>query len=218
MKRRSILAATLVLSWLAGGVPAPAAEPAPLPPITKVQIGPGGAYVVNGKPFIPLALWLQTPRDFPLLKENGFNVIEGYWWDKTKTAPEQAGKGILDYADQVHKAGMYFISPYESELADSMTKLAATDYLLGWTHDDEPEMARRVDPNIDKNVPPGVKYVPRGNPAEAVAKYQAIKKLDPMRPVEVGFTAGFMQRDTQFTPEQRKQIYPEFVKACDVAG
>jgi hypothetical protein len=190
----------------------------PLPPITKVQLGPGGAYLVNGKPFMVLALWLQTPGDFAMLKENGFNTVAGFWWDKKKTSPQEAGVKILEYAEAVHKAGLYFVPPYEPELAESMKKLAATDYVLNWTHDDEPEMARKVDPNIDKGLPPDVKYVPRSSPAEALAKYESLKKMDPAHPVEIGFTASFMERDTKFTPQQRKQVYGDFVKACDIAG
>lgn len=214
MKTLATLAALAILLSLASA--GRAAEP--LPPIQKVQLGPGGAYMVNGKPLVVLGLWLQTPGDFALLKENGFNVIAGYWWDKKKTTPEEAAKGILEYAEQVHKAGMYFIAPYEVEMEDAMKKLAATDYLLGWTHDDEPDMPRKVDPNIDKNVPAGVKYLPRQSAAEAVAKYQRLRKVDPMRPVEVGFTASFMASDPKFTPEQKKQIYSEFMKAGDAGG
>jgi hypothetical protein len=214
MKTTSIPLALALLLLLAGA--ARAAEP--LPPIQKAQVGPGGAYTVNGKPFLVLGLWLQTPRDFALLKENGFNAIAGYWWDKTKTTPEQASKGIIEYAEAVHKAGLYYIAPYEFELEDAMKKLAATDYLLGWTHDDEPDMPRKVDPNLDKGLPAGVKFVPRQSAAEAVAKYQRIRKVDPTRPVDVGFTACFMARDAKFTPEQKKQVYSEFAKAGDSAG
>jgi len=213
MKTLSISAALAILLSLTA---ARAAEP--LPPIEKAHVGPGGAYLVNGKPFLLLGLWLQTPRDFPMLKENGFNAVAGYWWDKSKTTPEQASKGILEYAEAVHKAGLYYIAPYESELEDAMKKLAATDYLLGWTHDDEPDMPRKVDANLDKDLPAGVKFVPRQSAAEAVAKYRQIRKLDPTRPVDVGFTACFMASDARFTPEQKKQIYPEFVKAGDSAG
>ena len=52
-----------------------------LPAIQKVEIGRNAELRVNGQPFFPLMLWLQSPNDFPLEKDLNINTIVGFDWD-----------------------------------------------------------------------------------------------------------------------------------------
>ena len=48
-----------------------------LPPIQTVTFGPNNEFLVNGKPFIPIAVWLQKPDMLPKLKALGINTDAG---------------------------------------------------------------------------------------------------------------------------------------------
>lgn len=199
----------------------PLAAQEKLPPIKTVTIGEHGGFIVNGKPFIPLMAWLQQEKDFPLLRELGFNTMSGYWWNRETTPVDEAAAGILAYAEAVHKAGMYYELPYEHELLNSIKTVAGKDYVLLWCHNDEPDMPRKVDPEKypeDKGLPPGIKFVPRETPEQCMEKYRRIRRIDPKRPVSIGMTAHFMSDVSKFTAEQRKTFYPEFVKASECVG
>ncbi|MDH7568805.1 MAG: hypothetical protein QHJ73_04385 [Armatimonadota bacterium] len=62
------------------------------------------------------------------------------------------------------------------------------------------------------------RYVPRARPEEVAAEYRRIKAADPRRPVFVTFTANFMRESTIYDAATKQQLYPEYVKSCDVAG
>jgi len=120
------LAVALVL------VPALAsAGEAKLPPIEKVAIGPGRAFLVNGKPFFPLMAWLQDARNFPLVAECAMNTVAGYW-------PKSSGtQDVTGYLPLVAAAGLYGVMPFEP-------KLKGHPALLGYIHDDEPDLTHQA--------------------------------------------------------------------------
>jgi hypothetical protein len=121
---RCLLAAVLV------PVVALAGE-ARLPAIEKVEIGPNRAFLVNGKPFFPLMAWLQDARNFPLVSECAMNTTAGYW-------PKSSGtQDVSEYLPMVEKAGLYGVMPFDA-------KLKGKPALLGYIHDDEPDLTQQV--------------------------------------------------------------------------
>jgi hypothetical protein len=164
-----------------------------------VAIGANGEYLINGRPMLALALWLPEEKDFPRLKELGFNTVAGFWWNKKETSPDVAAKGLLAYSAGARAAGLYFVPPYEPELLETNKVLARQDHVLAWTQDDEPELH-------------GV------SPEECLAKHAAIRKIDPMRPVVIGLTAKFMSTDKRLPDEEKKRLYTAYCQAGDVVG
>jgi hypothetical protein len=158
--------------------------------------------------------WLQDAENFPKLKATGLNCIAGFW---RPADPNQAkGKGAPEYAEQVRKAGLYFLPPYEPNYAQEMAKLKASDVLLAWMQNDEPDSpVTRADAN-------GVKHKePRESAAEVMAKYKALKAFDPSRPMLMTVTDFFIHDknfDNWWTREQQDKVYPEILKAADVVG
>jgi len=110
-----------------------------LPPIQTVTFGPNNEFLVNGKPFIPIAVWLQKPDILPKLKALGINTDAGYWREKD-------GSGWLGSEDKFGEAvwqqGLYYIPGYDSKYPDNMARLKAAPYLLAWMHGDEPDLPK----------------------------------------------------------------------------
>ena len=121
--------ATLVCA-AAVAVVALSAHAAP-PPIEKVETGPNRALCVNGKPFFPIMAWLQDADKFTLLRECGMNATAGYW-------PKSSGtKDVTEYLPLVRKAGLYGVMPFDARLKSHTA-------LLGYIHDDEPDLPHQV--------------------------------------------------------------------------
>jgi len=111
---------------------------APLP-IETVETKPNRAFCVNGKPFFPLMAWLQDADKFPLVTECGMNATAGYW-------PKSSGtKDVTEYLSLVRKAGLYGVMPFDA-------RLKGHPALLGYIHDDEPDLPHQVS---DAEVVPG---------------------------------------------------------------
>lgn len=101
------------------------------PAIKKVEIQPDRAFRVNDKPFFPLMAWLQDAKSFPAVRSCAMNAIAGYW-------PKSSGtRDVNEYLDLVQKAGFYGVMPFDAQLKGRPA-------LLGYIHDDEPDLARRV--------------------------------------------------------------------------
>ncbi|MBI2299785.1 MAG: hypothetical protein HYU66_12735 [Armatimonadetes bacterium] len=99
-----------------------------LPPIKTVDIGPHRELRVNGAPFFPLMIWLQDPGNFPHAADIGVNTVAGYW-------PTSGGtKDVTEYLPLVEAAGFYGVMPFEP-------RLKGHPALLGWIHDDEPDLS-----------------------------------------------------------------------------
>lgn len=120
----------LAMVVLVASLGAAAAQDAKLPPIEKVELK-GRAFHVNGKPFFPLMAWLQDAKNFPLVAECAMNTIAGYW-------PKSSGtQDVTEYLPLVAKAGFYGVMPFEP-------RLKGHPALLGYIHDDEPDLTRQV--------------------------------------------------------------------------
>lgn len=182
--------------------------------IRRVEIGHNREFRVNGKPMIPLQVWLQDPVHFPKLKAAGINTCAGYWWDDEKQLGQGETRSIGEYAAMVREAGFYFIPPYMPGQMDDMRRLARSDFVLAWDHNDEPDLPKKV------TGPDGKQHsVPQDSLEETAEKYRRFKELDTTRPVIMGFTANFMKSETQHYDEAAKaRIYPEYVKYCDGAA
>ena len=102
-----------------------------LPPIEEVEIAANQAILVNGQPFFPLMAWLQDARNFDAVKACGMNTVAGYYQGASGT------KDVTEYFELVEKAGLYGVMPFDSNLIGNSK-------LLGYIHDDEPDLQRIV--------------------------------------------------------------------------
>ncbi|MBN2584614.1 MAG: hypothetical protein JXL80_16240 [Planctomycetes bacterium] len=191
-----------------------AAGASELSPIKTVEIGRNGEMRVDGRPFIPLKVWLQDPQHFPKLHAAGVNTCAGYWWSDEKKRGSGDTGGMDEYAEMVRRAGFYYIAPFMDEQPEATRKVAAMDHLLAWIHNDEPDLPRKVTGADGKR-----RSVPRDTLEETAARYKAIKAVDTRHPVIMGLTANFMKCETTHYDEATKaRIYPEYVKYCDATG
>jgi hypothetical protein len=118
-----------------------------LPVIHKVEIGKNAELLVNGKPFFPLMLWLQSPNDFALEKELNVNTIVGYDWDLPEgdAAAKTRDPGLAAYAEKAWNANLYFVPSFRADYpAGTVAKAAALENVLGWIQGDEPDMSTMV--------------------------------------------------------------------------
>ena len=181
-----VLATVVALVLLCG----PAMAQDKLPAIKRVKIGANREFLVNGKPFLPIMSWLQSPRIYGKLRGLGFNTFCG------TRKPKEA-------TDAAKAAGGYMIPGFSKDVIGH-------SHLLAWIHGDEPDMPRKQE---DKS------FKPRSNPSDVLAEYRRIKAADASRPVFVTFTGYFMRESTgKFTEAQKQTIYPALIRACDVVG
>lgn len=111
---------------------------ADLPAIDRVKIQQR-AFHVNGRPFLPIMIWLQDAGNFPRAQRCGINTVAGYWPGSSGT------RGVVEYQALVHKAGLYGVMPYDPQLKGQPG-------LLGYIHEDEPDLPHEVN---DAQVEPG---------------------------------------------------------------
>ncbi len=115
-----------------------AAEDA-VPRIERVEIGPRREFRVNDRPFFPLMAWLQDADNFPAINACAMNATAGYWGGSSGT------QNVAQYLELVAQAGLYGVMPYAADLKGH-------DHLLGYIHDDEPDLPQQVS---DAEVVPG---------------------------------------------------------------
>jgi hypothetical protein len=187
----------------------------PLPPVESVEIGQRGEYIVNGKLFIPLAVWLIDPEHFPKLKASGINTCAGYWWGEEQKKGSGDTQSMDQYAEMVRKAGFYHIPPYMAKQLDATRRVAAMNHVLAWTQNDEPDLPQKVtDPKTGK-----VTWQPRDTLDETAEMYRQIRALDAMRPVQIGFTSHFMSdQNNKYDAAMKKRIYPAYAQYGDAIG
>ncbi len=127
---RLCVAAACVGVCAAGG-PAPGRAAEPPPPIERVELAPNRAILVNGEPFFPIMAWLQDPANLPAARGCGMNTTAGYW-------PGAGGtRDVVEYLDRVAAAGLYGVMPFDPGLKGHPR-------LLGYIHDDEPDLPHQV--------------------------------------------------------------------------
>ncbi|NLX60016.1 MAG: hypothetical protein GXY74_13120 [Phycisphaerae bacterium] len=144
---------TLLMALVSVGVwSGCAAAQEKLEPIQKVEIGDNCELRVNGKPFLPIAVWLQDPKNFPAVREANINVVGGYYWSKDEDSGLGGTKSVSEYGAKVWEAGFYFVASHMVDHLGSADDLKALPGLLAWIHDDEPDLPRT---ETDANVAPG---------------------------------------------------------------
>jgi len=108
-------------------------------PIETVTIDANRAIVVNHKVFFPIMIWLQDPTNFSSARAAGINTVAGYWRGSGGT------KDVVEYLEQVRKAGFYGVMPFDE-------RLKGNPALLAYIHDDEPDLPSLMS---DANILPG---------------------------------------------------------------
>lgn len=103
----------------------------PPEPISVVTIGAERELRVNGRPFLPIMAWLQDPANFPAVRDCGMNTTAGYWRGSGGT------QSVGEYLGRVQDAGLYGVMPYDDALRGHPA-------LLGYIHEDEPDLPRQV--------------------------------------------------------------------------
>lgn len=151
----------------------------------------------NGLPtdpaWFPLAVWLQAPANATRYRELGINLYVGLWNGPTAeqlTELERVGMPVICHQNDVGRAH-------------------AGKAIVGWMHNDEPDnaQARRRDG-----------YAPPIAPAKVVADYEAVRKLDPTRPVLLNLGQGAAWDGWHGRGERsgHAEDYPEYLKGCDL--
>ncbi|MFP4057725.1 MAG: hypothetical protein ACLF0G_12735 [Candidatus Brocadiia bacterium] len=103
-----------------------------LPPIESVEIGEQREFRVNGRPFFPLMLWLQSEARIPDGLSVGVNTFCGNGGHLSRTA----------YLDELAAKGLYGVVQFDPACVGH-------SHLLGWIHGDEPDLpAKRSDAQI----------------------------------------------------------------------
>lgn len=96
-------------------------------PIRSVTIGENAELRVNGQPFLPLMLWLQSDARIADGLAAGVNTFAG-----------NGGRlSSRDYLDALGAAGLYGIVDFDQ-------RSIGHPALLGWIHGDEPDLPRTV--------------------------------------------------------------------------
>jgi len=164
-----------------------------LGPIQSVTFGECREFRVNGKPFFPLMLWLQSDVRIPDGLSVAVNTFCGNGGKRSRKA----------YLDRLAASGLYgVVHSDEASVGHS--------HLLGWIHGDEPDLPTKKS-HAD--------VVPRVSVDKVAEAYGKLKALDPTRPVFVTFTAHFMKAFTdKYDAATKHALYPGYVKSCDVAG
>ncbi|MEA3402352.1 MAG: hypothetical protein U9R79_14035, partial [Armatimonadota bacterium] len=101
------------------------------PVIESVTIDANRALRVNGEPYFPIMIWLQDPANFPRAIEAGINTVAGYWPGSGDT------EDVAEYIELVEGAGLLGVMPWDE-------RLIGHPALLGFIHDDEPDLPRQV--------------------------------------------------------------------------
>ncbi|GAB6166558.1 hypothetical protein JCM19992_25580 [Thermostilla marina] len=100
-------------------------------PIETVELGNRQEFRVNGRPFIPIMIWLQPAENFETARRCGINTVAGYWPGSSGT------KDVTEYVSLVKDAGLYAVVPFSPDLRGN-------DHVLGYIHGDEPDLPHQV--------------------------------------------------------------------------
>ena len=192
---RTVLRSLMVVSLAGVIMLAPALAEEALPALETVAIGENREFLVNGEPFFPIMSWLQSVKQYKMLRGLGINTFCGNHGMSAEVHCKAAGE-----------AGGYAVSGIRTDSDGGI----GSPWLLAWIHGDEPDMTKKQDDGSFK---------PRTDPGEVAAQYQQIKTVDNSRPVFVTFCATFMRESTgKYTDTQKQALYPAFVKGADVVG
>ncbi len=189
----AVLAAGIVVGALTAASPAAGAA--------RDGAAGGGAEgvpaVVKGIAGFPIGVWLQDPRNAERYEAIGIKVYVGLW-----EGPTEKQLAALE------KAGMPVICGQNAEGLKAKWK----NEIVGWLQDDEPDNAQAL-PNNKGYGPPIL-------PATIVARYEAMKKADPERPVVLNLGQG-VAWDGWYgrgTRTNKPEDYPAYAKGGDIVG
>jgi hypothetical protein len=124
----------------------------------------------GAKPFFPIAVWLQNPRQAAKYKAAGFNLYVGLWKGPTE-----------EQLSALSKAGMRVVC--EQNVVGLQHR--ADPIIYGWMHQDEPDNAQ-----ASKDADGKPTWGPCVPPNQIVDKYRAMKAADPSRPVLLNLGQG----------------------------
>ena len=158
----------------------------------------------NGPPddpnYFPIGVWLQSADNAAAYREIGINHFVGQW-----QGPTESQLAALTEAD---------MPVIGEQNAVALTHLA-DPILLGWLQQDEPDNAQ----------PDGQGgYGPCVDPAEIVARYEAMKATDPSRPVWLNLGQGVAHDyDRPYVGRgsvcaSRWDQYPDYVRGADIVS
>ena len=139
-----------------------------LEPIKSVKIGKNREFIVNGKVFFPIMLWLQSEKRINDGLSIGVNTFVG-----------NGGRlSNKEYLDMLGKSGIYGVVHFDPEVINH-------PYLLGWIHSDEPDLTKRV---YDIKIIPGKNLIiNRRTPLERIVDGNIFSwsVLDPLQDAEI---------------------------------
>lgn len=173
----------------------------------KVTLGERGELRVNGKPFLPLFVWLQPVDNFAMLQDLGINTFMG-----------ESG-GAPQYLDALKARGLWGIV----HARPGNYALKEHPALLTWMFGDEPDLPAReqAEPAVaakDTNAPatPPARR-PRVTPEEIAKQFAGIKAADPTHPSYLNLTSGFYPR-VGSSSRLGDDMYKAYCRATDIVG
>lgn len=155
----------------------------------------------NGPPhdesFLPIAVWLQNPRNAGKFRAAGFNTYVGLWKGPTEqqlARLKQAGMKVICHQNEVSL----------KHINDST--------IIGWMHADEPDNAQSRGR--------GKGYGPPIPPTKIIEDYQKIRSADPTRPVLLNLGQGVAWDGWhgRGIRTNHPEDYREYIKGCDIAS
>lgn len=190
MSPRWLLPFLLVLS-LGASAPGHAREAGERGPWSAWARGPS-----NDPAWFPIGVWLQNPGRAGQYREIGINLYVGLWKGPTE-----------EQLSTLKKHGM----PVVCDQNDVGLAHRDDPVIVGWLQQDEPDNAQggaRL--GFGRPVPP----------AEVVARYGAMRKADPTRPVllNLGQGVGWDAWHGRGARTNHPEDYPEYVKGTDVVS
>jgi hypothetical protein len=168
-----------------------------------VTIGERGELRVDGKPFLPVFVWLQPESNFDFLKSLGIDTFMG----------EGSGnQSAQQFLDALKERGLWGII----HARQSNYVLKEHPALLTWMFGDEPDLAART-PEADaaqQNQGERRRRPPRVTPEEIAKQYAAVKEADKTHPAYLNLTSGF---HPQFARHD-EATYRGYCRATDIVG
>ena len=189
---KKILICMIVLCGLAAGAYA-----------AKLEIGKNGEPILDGKPKVLIAVWVEPVPYMDYFINLG---IEVFWTGGNPGGAGSDGLTIVDYVNEVKKRNAYaMIGIEEAQKKGEFEELKKNPALIAWSLPDEVDCAIvGKDGKITKN--------PKYTPEETKKQYDDARKADPTRPTILNFGSEFAFGK----PPHRMAKYKEWVKNCDI--
>ena len=149
----------------------------------------GTWFMVDGKPFFPIAVWAQPHWEVANLKQLGINTI----YNNGLGSPEDSNVQLLD---TLAAHDMYAFLGFHDPLHPDFNSVRNHPSLLAWTFGDEPDLY--------------------GTPvATLVAEHDRIRAHDPIRPTLMNLTGGFYW-DTNYGNSNNEALYHQYTDIAEM--